>query len=205
MLDPWFIRHIKKPLDSIATLVNKKGVRADQVTLFGFLIGIGVIPLLATQHYLLALLAILINRFLDGLDGALARQQGITDAGGFLDICLDFLFYSAVPFGFVLANPQKNGMAGALLIFSFVGTGSSFLAFANMAVKKGLQDPTYKNKSFYYLTGLTEGSETIFCFILFCLFPSFFPVFAAVFSGLCFITTACRIWTGYMMLKKSGT
>ncbi|WP_435891264.1 CDP-alcohol phosphatidyltransferase family protein, partial [Klebsiella pneumoniae] len=40
---------------------------------------------------------------LDGLDGALARRRGLTDAGGFLDIALDFLFYALVPFGFILA------------------------------------------------------------------------------------------------------
>ncbi|MFA0698669.1 CDP-alcohol phosphatidyltransferase family protein, partial [Vibrio sp. 10N.222.49.C9] len=77
----------------------------------------------------------------DGLDGALARRQGITDAGGFLDISLDFLFYSMVPFAFVLANPEANAIAGAFLIFSFIGTGSSFLAFAVMAGKRGIDNP----------------------------------------------------------------
>jgi hypothetical protein len=38
-----------------------------------------------------ALAAILLNRLLDGLDGALARRRGLSDAGGFLDISLDFL------------------------------------------------------------------------------------------------------------------
>jgi phosphatidylglycerophosphate synthase len=49
-----------------------------------------------------------LNRLFDGLDGALARRRGLTDAGGFLDISLDFLFYALVPFGFMLADPAAN-------------------------------------------------------------------------------------------------
>lgn len=52
----------------------------------------------------------------------------MTDAGGFLDISLDFLFYALVPFGFILADPTHNALAGGWLLFAFIGTGSSFLA-----------------------------------------------------------------------------
>ncbi|MGT4046616.1 CDP-alcohol phosphatidyltransferase family protein [Escherichia coli] len=51
------------------------------------------LPFLALGWYLAALVVILLNRLLDGLDGALARRRGLTDAGGFLDISLDFLFF----------------------------------------------------------------------------------------------------------------
>lgn len=201
MLDPWFIKRIKNPLHLLAKMAHSRGYSANQVTVTGFVIGMCVIPLLAFQHYWLALAVILINRILDGVDGAIARIQGTTDAGGFLDICLDFLFYSAVPFGFVLAEPSINAVAGVLLIFSFIGTGSSFLAFASIAAKRKLSDPTYQHKSLYYLTGLTEGSETIICFVLLCLFPSNFTQIASVFASLCFITTITRIYNGYHILK----
>lgn len=111
------------------------------------------------EQYTAALVFIVLNRIFDGLDGALARRQGISDAGGFLDISLDFLFYSLVPFGFVLANPEANAIAGAFLIFSFIGTGSSFLAFAVMAGKRGIDNPVYKHKSLYYMSGLTEAPK----------------------------------------------
>ena len=64
---------------------------------------------------------LLLNRLLDGLDGAVARAAGSTDLGGFLDITMDFLVYSAIPFAFVLKDPG-NALAAAFLIFSFVGT-----------------------------------------------------------------------------------
>ena len=202
MLDKMSIKLIRWPLAQSAKYINKCGITANQTTLFGFFIGCLALPALAAEHYLLALGFIVINRICDGLDGALARIQGITDAGGFLDISLDFLFYSLIPFGFVLANPEQNAIAGAFLIFSFVGTGSSFLAFAIMASKRGIENPTYQNKSLYYMSGLTEGTETIACFVLVCLFPSSFDIIAYVFGAACWFTTMTRIYSGFHTLKS---
>ena len=122
--------------------------------------------------------------------------------GGFLDISLDFLFYALVPFGFILAAPEQNALAGGWLLFAFIGTGSSFLAFAALAAKHQIDNPGYAHKSFYYLGGLTEGSETILLFVLSCLFPACFPWFAWVFGALCWMTTFTRVWSGYLTLKS---
>ncbi|EPT9249691.1 TPA: CDP-alcohol phosphatidyltransferase family protein [Photobacterium damselae] len=202
MLDRYAIKIIKWPLKTLAALPDKLGISANQVTITGFIIGLFTLPALAFQRYDLALIFIVINRLLDGLDGAIARRQGITDCGGFLDITLDFIFYSLVPFGFVLADPSNNAIAGAFLIYSFIGTGSSFLAFAIMAGKRNIESPVYKQKSLYYIGGLTEGTETIACFVLFCLFPSYFSMIAWIFGALCWVTTATRIWVGYQTLKQ---
>ncbi|WP_146823601.1 CDP-alcohol phosphatidyltransferase family protein, partial [Escherichia coli] len=160
------------------------------------------LPFLALGWYLAALVVILLNRLLDGLDGALARRRGLTDAGGFLDISLDFLFYALVPFGFILAAPQQNALAGGWLLFAFIGTGSSFLAFAALAAKHQIDNPGYAHKSFYYLGGLTEGTETILLFVLGCLFPAWFAWFAWIFGALCWMTTFTRVWSGYLTLKS---
>lgn len=201
MLDSFSIKVIRWPLTQSAKLVNKFGVTANQTTLFGFFLGCLAFPAVITEHYLVALIFIVLNRVCDGLDGALARIQGITDAGGFLDISLDFLFYSLIPFGFVLANPEQNAVAGAFLIFSFIGSGSSFLAFAVMASKQGIDNPVYKHKSLYYMSGLTEGTETIACFIAICLFPTHFAIIAYVFGAACWFTTFTRIYSGFHTLK----
>ncbi|MBD1565743.1 CDP-alcohol phosphatidyltransferase family protein [Vibrio sp. SA48] len=201
MLDRLSIKVIRTPLTLGARLLNKCGITANQTTVFGFIVGCFALPALVTEQYLWALLFIVLNRICDGLDGALARMQGITDSGGFLDISLDFLFYSLIPFGFVLANPEQNAVAGAFLIFSFIGTGSSFLAFAVMAGKRGIENPVYKHKSLYYMSGLTEGTETIACFIAFCLLPSHFSMLAYLFGAACWFTTATRIYSGFHTLK----
>ena len=203
MLDKVLTPIAHSVLSPIVSALNQRGVLPDQVTLTGFVIGMLCIPLLYLNWWNAALIVIVINRIFDGIDGELARLQGSqSDAGGFLDICLDFLFYSAVPLGFVLADSQNNGIAGAALIFSFIGTGSSFLAFAIMAERYKLKRIQFENKSFHYLNGLTEGSETIFFFVLFCLFPAYFNMLAWLFVAACCITIITRISGGYFTLRK---
>ena len=102
----------------------------------------------------------------DALDGALARREGPTDRGAFIDICLDFFFYGTVPLAFALANPAENALPACLLLLGFIGTGSSFLAFASLAAKRGLEAQNFPKKGIYYLGGLTEGAETIAFFTL---------------------------------------
>ncbi|WP_062265559.1 CDP-alcohol phosphatidyltransferase family protein [Endozoicomonas arenosclerae] len=203
MLDRWTSLWIRPPLTHLARPLKQWGVTADQVTLAGFLIGLSALPLLAFELYLPALLAILCNRIMDGLDGALARITEATDAGGYLDITLDFIFYSGVVLGFAFADPERNALVASLLIFTFMGTGSSFLAYAIMAEKKGLSDLNFSHKSFYYLNGLAEGTETIGIFVLFCLFPHYFPILAAIFAAICILTTITRVWGGYQTIKMA--
>lgn len=201
MLDRYVHPHLKPGLNRLVEKLDKPTLTADGLTLMGFAIGVLALPFLALGWYLAALTAIVLNRLLDGLDGALARRRGITDAGGFLDIALDFLFYALVPFGFALAAPSENALAAAWLLFAFMGTGSSFLAFAALAAKHDIDNPGYAHKSFYYLGGLTEGTETILLFALCCLFPMHFALFAWIFGALCWLTTTTRIWSGYQTLK----
>lgn len=201
MLDRYAIPVIRWPLTQSANLLDKAGITANQVTVIGFFIGLCALPSIAFGQYNLALVIIVVNRICDGLDGALARRQGISDCGGFLDITLDFIFYSSIPFAFALADPAANAVAATFLVFSFMGTGASFLAFAIMAGKHQIDNPVYKNKSLYYIGGLTEGTETIACFILICLLPQHFAVIAWIFGALCWVTTSTRIWAGYQTLK----
>ncbi|MEM7072767.1 MAG: CDP-alcohol phosphatidyltransferase family protein, partial [Pseudomonadota bacterium] len=129
------------------------------------------------------------------------------DTGGFLDIVLDFIFYASIPLGHVLANPQQNALAGAVILFAFIGTGSSFLAYAIFDAKRSPKakqhtDEAYK-KSFTYLAGLTEGSETIIFLVATCLLPDLFPWLAYGFAVLCTITTTGRILYSVRKLNES--
>jgi len=201
MLDRWTLRLIKRPLHSVARQLDKRNVNANQVTLGGFAVGILALPLLAVEWYSLALLAIALNRIADGLDGELARLNHPSDSGAFLDIVLDFLFYAAIIAGFALARPDTNALPAALLLFGFMGTGSSFLAFAIQAERRGLTSMSYPSKGFYYLGGITEGTETIAFFVLMCLLPDAFVLLASLFFALCVITTATRVIGGFHTLR----
>ena len=202
MIDPWWIRHLNKPLDQLARAAISMGLSANQVTVLSFMVGMLAVPALALEQYSWALLAILVNRLGDGLDGAIARRQGATDAGGYLDISLDFIFYSAVPFGFLLADPVQYGVAAGLLMLTFMGTGATFLAFAAIAAKRNITNPNYPHKSLHYLGGLTEGFETMLVFVLLCLLPHWFNSIAYGFALLCWVTALSRLYAGYRTLSS---
>jgi phosphatidylglycerophosphate synthase len=201
MLDARLRRLIDPPLERLAGPLAGLGLSANAVTLIGFALGLCAMAAIALRAYPLGLGLLLVNRLCDGLDGALARRRDLSDLGGFLDITLDFIVYSGVPLAFALADPATNGLAAAFLIFSFVGTGTSFLAFAIMAAKRGLATELRGQKSLYYLGGLTEGTETILAFVLACLLPQWFPAIAYVFGGLCWLTTATRIAVAWQTLR----
>lgn len=190
----------QRPLHSAARWLHERGVRADAVTVAGFAVGLLALPLIATGHPLWALAAMAANRVGDGLDGALARLGTPTDRGAFLDIAFDFLFYASIPLGFALADPVANALPAAVLLFAFMGTGSSFLAFAVLAARRGLASTAFPQKGFYYLGGLTESTETMATFALMCVLPGWFGPLAYGFAALCGLTTAMRIVAGVQAL-----
>jgi len=197
MLDRVALKLVKPALDHAAERLAARGIRADQVTLAGFALGMLAALLVASGHSLLAILPLLANRVLDGIDGALARLSASSERGAFLDISLDFVFYAAIPLAFALVDPGMNALAAAVLLAAFVVTGTSFLAFAVLAEKKGLKSTDYPSKAFYYLGGLTEGTETIACFLAMCLFPAHFAGLAYFYAMLCALTAAMRLHAGW--------
>jgi phosphatidylglycerophosphate synthase len=202
MIDPLLNKMLRPPLALAAKPMIRLGITADQVTIFGFVLGIFAVPAIIAEQFNLAIVLILLNRVCDGLDGAVARQTRATDAGGFLDISLDFIFYSAIVFAFIVSHPEQNAVAGSLLMLSFTATGSCFLAFAIMASKHNIDNPQYPNKSMHYMGGLAEGFETILVLCLFCIFPEHFVPIALIYTVACCITAGVRIVTGYQTLNR---
>ncbi len=196
MLDKAVLDKTRDLLHQLASRLLASNITANQVTVAGFFVGMLAVPLIIFDHTLLALGCIILNRLLDGLDGTLARLSTPTDRGGFLDIVLDFIFYSAIPLAFAFANPEANALAAAVLIYAFIGTGCSFLAFATIAAKRKMDSTRFPDKSFYYLGGLTEATETIILFGVMCLIPAYFSLLAYGFAVLCAITTFLRIRAG---------
>ncbi|TGN37860.1 CDP-alcohol phosphatidyltransferase family protein [Paracoccus liaowanqingii] len=180
-----------------ARWLARRGVRADTLSIAGFALGLLAVGALALGWWLAAAALIAANRLMDGLDGAVARIAGPTDRGAFLDIALDFVFYALVPLGFALQDPAANALPAAVLIAAFVGTGSSFLAFAAIAAKRGRQAEAFPSKGIYYLGGLTEGFETIVLFLAMCAFPDSFPLLAGIFAAACAVTTLLRWHQGW--------
>jgi phosphatidylglycerophosphate synthase len=200
MLDRAARRLIDPVLERLAAAAHERRLTPDRITVAGFVCGLAAMAAIALQSYELGLLLLLANRLADGVDGALARRTGATDLGGYLDIVLDFIVYSGAVFAFALAQPD-HAVAAAFLIFSFMGTGSSFLAFAIFAAKRNLDGEAAANRSFYYLGGITEGTETILLFVVILLFPSWFAAAAYLYGALCWLTTIGRIGAAVQRLR----
>ena len=193
MLDGAVRKLIDPTLDAAGRRIARLGISANAVTITGCVIGLVAAFAIWQQAYLTGLALLLLSRLCDGLDGSVARATEITDFGGYLDIVLDFVFYGAIPLGFILADPMANGVAGGVLIFSFYITGSTFLAYAIMAERHKMKSTVRGVKSLYFTTGLAEGTETIVVLCLFCLFPDHFSLIAYIFAAICFYTAISRI------------
>jgi phosphatidylglycerophosphate synthase len=199
MLDRLALKLFRPLTERAAQNLAARGLTADQASFTGFGFGMLAALLIGLGEPYAAILPLLANRALDGIDGALARLTRATERGAFLDISLDFVFYGAVPLAFALAAPGANALAAATLLAAFLATGTSFLAFAVIAEKRGLKSAAYPTKSFYYLGGLTEGTETVLCFLAMCLWPQHFASIAYVYAAMCAVTVATRLTAGWRM------
>ena len=177
-----------------------QGWSADAMTLLGLALGLGSAAMIAVGlPGWLALVPLLASRLADGLDGAIARAilserfGRRSDFGGYLDIICDFAFYGAVPLAFALRAPDLNAVAAAFLLLSFYVNGASFLGYAVLAEKRGMQTAARGVKSLYFTAGLLEGTETILFLSAICWGPEWFPLLAWGFGALCFVTAVSRV------------
>ena len=191
MLDSKLRPLIDPPLNAIGRALAGVGVSANALTFTGLAVGLGGALAIAQGLLTLGLALILANRVLDGLDGAVARVRGPTPLGGYFDIVADFAFYVSIPLAFGVLDPALT-LPALALVASFVLTGVSFLAFAVIAAERGISTKAHGKKSFFYSTGLAEGTETIAVFIAMCVWPEYFPYIAYSYAGLCTLTVVQR-------------
>ena len=126
----------------------------------------------ALQYPIIALLLWLTNRTLDGLDGSVARVTNrVTDAGGFVDLVLDFIIYGLVPFGITAGHewygeqsvPLEWAALSLMLCAFFANCCAQFVSAAILTKR---QDASVKEHATTVVMppSLVEGSETVFAF-----------------------------------------
>lgn len=201
MLDGVMRKLIDGPLNRVGAELARAGINANAMTLFGLGMGLAAAIAIAASWFWLGLALIVISRLADGLDGAIARATQKTDFGGYLDITADFLFYGAIPFGFILANPASNAIPGAFLLVAFYFNGATFLGYAILAERHEMTTEQRGIKSLYFTEGLLEGTETIAFFIALAIWPHIFPVFAFIFAVLSFVTAIGRLMMAHRIFK----
>lgn len=219
MFDTVLRRHLTGPLDRAAALLDRPGITPDRLTLLGLVVGLASAVAAGAQLWWWALACWLGSRLLDGLDGPLARRRSadrtpdadadpVRDAGGFLDITADFTVYGATVVGVAVGTAAAAGpdhswhswLPFLAVLLAYYVNGSAFLAFSSIAERTGhtLDD----GRSFSFLSGLTEGAETIAVHSLWLLLPGIAPQVAWVWAVLVGLSGAQRVVVGYRNLRR---
>ena len=198
MIDNYLVKFLNPLFHILGSLFLKFKLNANIVSLLGFFFSFVSFFLILNFNFISALFFFILGRIMDGVDGNLANRMGRTDFGGFLDIVFDFISYSLIPLAFILIL-NSNAFYGSILLASFFGTGSTFLALAIFERKNLLLDS--HNKSFFQVGGLIGGGITIFFLSLMMIFPNSFNLISIIFSILCIIGTIERIYYAYNILN----
>ena len=196
MIDKELNKYTSSHLNRIANTLYERGVEPNWVTLLGLALAFLCFVALSYGLFYLGLILILINRFLDGLDGSLARLGTPRKFGAFFDITSDFAFYALIPLGFAVHSPHENALPTAFLLAAFYVNGSSFLAEAIIIEKYNIKVDQV-DKGFFYSFGLIEGFETICFFLFICLFPNVYANAAYIFFTLILLTHVIRVFRSF--------
>jgi phosphatidylglycerophosphate synthase len=189
MFDPE-LRVVKHKL--LSPIAKKITVSATYLTSLGFAVGLLAVMFAWQGRYWLGLIAWLLNRLLDGLDGEVARvktQQ--SDWGGYLDILADFVIYALLPIGLMMSNGSLSGwFALAFMLACFYVNAASWMYLSALLEKRqSRQEVT----SITMPKGLIEGTETIIIYCLFIVLPGFLPILYSVMALLVIITIFQRL------------
>ncbi|CAI8311270.1 MAG: Inner membrane protein YnjF [Rhodobiaceae bacterium UBA7378] len=203
MLDPLMRRLIDPPLKGVASILPRQ-LSANRITIGGFILGVCCFVAIAIGSMMAALVFLLLNRLADGLDGAVARRDTPSELGGYLDIVADFVLWGLLPLGFIILD-SGNAVAAAVLLSAFSMSMTVFLAFAIMAEKRGLETDTQGRKSFFYMAGLAEGTETIVFFVVVMIWPGFFIPAAFIYAAIVYLSVIGRVATSYTALQNLKT
>jgi phosphatidylglycerophosphate synthase len=200
MFDRRIQKFTQKPLVLIAKIIIKL-IKPNHMTILGFILGLLMCVLVFFQFYLTALILLVLNRLCDGLDGTMARLTIPSPLGGYLDIVFDFTIYSGFVLAFGLSNSNYT-IISMVLLFLYIGTGTTFLARAAIQtqldkIPESSDSKKELPKSFYYSSGLIEGTETTIFMILCLLLPNFYIFISIIFGVLCLITFVSRIVVCY--------
>jgi archaetidylinositol phosphate synthase len=148
----------------VARILYGSGIRANQATTIGGILGVTAGVLFASGHRAPGILALSLSGILDAIDGTIAREFGAATAlGGVLDLTLDRVVEAAVLLGLIWPHAWLHLPAVVVLatwyvnITVFMATGTALGA---------------SEKLIHYLPGLVERTEAFIFFVVLALMPN---------------------------------
>lgn len=208
MFDAPVRRALDRPLQGLATAVDRPWISPDRLTVVGLVLGLGSAATAAAQMWGTALVLWLLSRLADGLDGPLARRRRgpsgarPSEAGGFLDITADFIVYGSTVVGVAYgatAGHDAPWWPFLLVLLAYYVNGTAFLAFSSIAERTGRTRDDGRSLSF--LGGLAEGTETIVVHSLWLLLPVYAWQIAVVWAAVVAVSSVQRVVAGYRDLR----
>ena len=193
-----------KLLNPVAKLIGRS-LNPNCITLFSFLIGLLSVLFVLRKLLVLALVLWILNRILDGLDGAVARISGRqSDFGGYLDILVDFILYALIPlaFTYTYGRNENSWIYLAVMISLFYVNSASWMYLSALLEKRKVRFcKRGEQTSVTMPSGLVEGTETIIIFTLFYLFPQKIDLFYAIMSISLLPSVGFRLYWAWKNLK----
>jgi phosphatidylglycerophosphate synthase len=168
MIDHVLRRPKDAALDPIARRVPR-AVHPIAITAVAVLPGLGAAFAAAAGAAALATVLWLANRFLDGLDGAVARRGGRqSDAGAYADILLDVIVYAAIPLGIAAGQDTRAAwIAAAVLLGTFYVNAISWAYLSALLERRAAGARARGRMTAVTMPGgLVEGAETVVLFAL---------------------------------------
>lgn len=139
------------------------------ISFVGLLLSLGAAIAASQRLAVVAVIAWLVGRIADGLDGLAARSSGReSDLGGLLDFTFDTIGYATIPIGVAFGVDTRAGwIVTAFLLAAFYLNSVSLGYVAALLEKRGLDAATQRRATSAVLPrGLIEGTETIVFFTL---------------------------------------
>lgn len=186
-----YLRALKDRL--LAPVARRVRLGPAAISLLALAVGIAAAALAADGRFGAALAAWIVNRVLDGLDGAVARAQGTqSDLGGYLDIMADFVVYALLPIGIAAADPTSDRFRAVLvLLATFYVNAASWMYLAAILERRKAAGRALTAVAMP--PGLVAGTETIVFFAAFLLWPAHLVPLALAMAALVLVGALQRI------------
>ncbi len=167
-------------------------------------LGVGAAAAAAAGVGALAVGLWLANRFVDGLDGAVARlRTRATDQGGYLDIVGDTLVYALIPLGVAVGvDDRSTWIATAVLLASFYVNSITWAYLSALLERRSAgAQANGEVTSVTMPVGLVEGAETVVWFTLLLAVASLAPWWMGTMAAATLAGALLRVRAGFRVLR----
>lgn len=188
----------KIPLQKLVKMMLKVGLTPNIMTIIGLITGLIVIVFIVYDLKIWAFVFLCISGICDIIDGAMAREQGSSSPFGTL---IDISFDRLVEVGIIAAIAFKRPVLMPylfLMLCSIILCISIFLTAGILVSKK-------HDKSFYYMPGIMERTETFILLSALILFPYFGISISKLGTVLILITAVQRFFSALKYLKDQDS